>query len=119
MVNSWKPRFHELEHESKMRLQPTPTPLNGKATKPAKYVNKMKARPSVESRNEWSTKAIAMPPTTGGKARKMHGEAKSEYQKRKEKNKEDAKNHLNLAHNSGNASCATNEWPGHPDQLQH
>ena len=39
MGNSWKPRFHKLEHESKMRIpNPTPTPLNGKATKPAKKV---------------------------------------------------------------------------------
>ena len=39
--NSWKPRFHELQHESKMRgsSTPTPTPLNGEATKPTRNAN--------------------------------------------------------------------------------
>ena len=37
----------------------------------------------------------------------------------KKNNTEDAKNHLNLGHNSGNAPCATNEWPDHPDQPRH
>ena len=40
MGNSWKLRFHKLEHESKMRLIKihSHTSANGKATKPAKYV---------------------------------------------------------------------------------
>ena len=38
---SWKPRFHELEHESNMWLlqNPTPTPLNSEATKTARNAN--------------------------------------------------------------------------------
>ena len=48
-----KTRFHELAHKSKMRLlKPTPAPLNGKATQPAKYVNKMEGRPSPKGQEE-------------------------------------------------------------------
>ena len=65
--------------------KPTPTPQNGKAAKPAKYVKKLKEDPALRGRNKSSTKAIAMLPATGGEARKMHGKAKSEHQKREEK----------------------------------
>ena len=44
MGNSWKSQFHKLEHESKIggSSKPTPTPLDGKVTKPARYVKKEK-----------------------------------------------------------------------------
>ena len=51
----------------------------------------------------------------------MHGKAKSELKKNEKKNNtEYVKNHTeNPAHNSGNVSSATNEWPDYPDQPSH
>ena len=53
MGNSWKSRFHELEHdESNKRLLEThtPTPLHGKTTKPAKYDVKKNERTAGRNR---------------------------------------------------------------------
>ena len=100
--------------------KPTPTPLNGKATKPAKYVKKMKGRPiNSLKRQEEIVKRKPSPchPRRRGGARKMHGQEKREYQRREEKQHgRCAQNHRTPAYNSENVSCATNEWPDHPHQ---
>ena len=63
--------------------QPTPTPMNGKVTKSARYVKTKKERTeglAVRDRNTSSTKAIAIPPAKGVGREGVYGKAKS-YQK--------------------------------------
>ena len=74
MGNSWKPRFHELEHESKIRLLKThshPSERQGyKAGNVRQKTNKERRGLAVRNRNKPPTKVIAMPLATWSRARK-------------------------------------------------
>ena len=53
MGNSWKPRFHELEHESKMRLLKTHSHTSERQGNEAgKVRKKVKGRPSLKGQEE-------------------------------------------------------------------
>ena len=52
----------------------------------------------------------------GGGRGRCREKRKANTKNEKKNNTEDVKNHLNPGHNSGNASCATKEWPDYPDQ---
>ena len=82
---SWKPRFHELEHESKVRLLKTHSHTSErKGNKAGKVRRKVEKKENLALRN-WnksSAKAIAMPPATGVGRESVYGEAKSEHKKR-------------------------------------
>ena len=67
--------------------KPTPTPLNGKATKPAKYVKKKKRKEDValRGRKKSSTKNHCHVTRDEGGARKMQGKVKSDYKKYEKK----------------------------------
>ena len=72
---SWKPRFHELltEHESKMRLLKNHSHTSERQGNEASKVCQKRERKEGRDLSGWnktSTIAIAMPPATGGKARK-------------------------------------------------
>ena len=89
MKNSWKPRFHEIEHESKMRLLKTHSHTSewrgNEADRVRITTREMKEGLTVSDWKKSSTKGIAMPPETGGGRRSVDGKAKSEYQKGEEK----------------------------------
>ena len=65
--------------------KPAPTPLNGEARKRTRYAKKRERKEALRGRKKSSTKAIAMPTATGGRAREFHGKTKREYQKREGK----------------------------------
>ena len=85
--NSWKPRFHELEHESNMRLLKTRSHTSERQGNKAGKVRKtrMKGGPSLKGEEEIVKGNHRHVTCDGGGARKMHGKAKSEYRKREEK----------------------------------
>ena len=122
MKKSWKPRFHELEHASKMRVLKTHSHTSERQGNEAGEVREMflKGDVALRGRDKSSTKAIAMSPATegGGRGRCME-KRKVNIKNEKKNNTEDAKKHLNPGHNSGNAPCATDEWPNYPDQPRH
>ena len=101
--------------------KPTPTPLNGKATKPAKYVKtQMKGRPSLKKQEEIVNESHRHATRNGGgRQGRCMKKRKVNTKNEKNNNTEDVKNPLNPGHNSGNASCATNKWPDYPDQPKH
>ena len=49
----------------------------------------------------------------------MHGKAKMNIENEKKNKTQDAENHPNPDHNSGNATRATNEWADYPHQSRH
>ena len=91
-------RFHELEHESKMRLsKPTPTPLNGEATKAARNAKKIKRKEAYPyGTGKTSSTATDISPGRGGR-----GE------------------NVSTPKNSGNAFCARIARSYYPDQPRH
>ena len=80
MGKSWK--FHELEHESKMRLPKTHSHTSERQGNEAGKVRKKRERKedlglALRGRNNSPTKAIAVPPTTGVGRESAYGKAKS------------------------------------------
>ena len=96
----------------------TPTPLSNDADK-GRQKNERKEVLTARDWKKSSAKVIAMPPTTGEGEDASVEKRKVNTNTEKKKNTEYAKNHLNPAHNSGNVSCATNEWRDYPDQPRH
>ena len=91
--------------------KPTPTPLNDKATKPAMYVKKMKERPSLKGQEEIVKESHRRVTRDGGGRGRCMEKQKVNIKNEMNNIKEDIKNHTeNPANNSGNVSCATDEW---------
>ena len=107
MGKQWKPRFQPRSHTF------------GRQGNEAGKVRKkeMKGRPSLKGQEESvNERHIAMSPATRGGRRRCMKKRKVNIKNEKKNNTEYAKNHLNPDHSSGNASCATNEWPDYPSQ---
>ena len=72
MENSWKPRSHELENESKIRLLETHSHTSERRGNEADKVRKKikEGRPSLKGQEKIANKCRRHAPRDGGRARK-------------------------------------------------
>ena len=96
------------------------TPLPYLETDKVRQKKRNKGSPKRKGLEEIVNESHRHATRNGGRARKVSmGQRKVNTKKENENNTEYSKNDLNPAHNSGNVSCATKEWPDYPDQPRH
>ena len=112
--NSWKPPFHEREHESKIRLLKTPSHTSERQGSEAGKARKnMKGRPNLKRcRKRSSRRTIATSPAMGGRRARCMEKRKMNIESENKNKTEDVTNHTeNPAYNPGNVPCAKNGCP--------